>query len=166
MLLLPPTNPITLPKHRGFSGVGKNEYTSYTTNLRERSKLDSGCKYEFPLRDAVGFFFQKSTATPFELLITWISATQCPTVQTHTPHCMQKDPAYNEPVIWDSSYPLSVASYDTHKGKRWLNSITQTSLLWKHRLMFYFYADFTKQQVHICIGLLNTSIIKFSKTGN
>ena len=62
-----------------------------------------------------------------EQYITWTGTTQCPTVQTHTPHRMQEDPSFNEPVAKDSSYPWLVDSYDTHKGKRWLNSNPQTT---------------------------------------
>ena len=31
-------------------------------------------------------------------LLNATGTTQCPTVQTHTPHRMQEDPAFNEPV--------------------------------------------------------------------
>ena len=41
-----------------------------------------------------------------EQYITSTGITQCPTVQTHTPHQMHEDPAFNEPVALDSSYPL------------------------------------------------------------
>ena len=33
-----------------------------------------------------------------EQYITWTGTTQFPTVQTHQPHRMQEDPAFNEPV--------------------------------------------------------------------
>ena len=41
-----------------------------------------------------------------EQYITWTGTTQCPTVQTHMPHWMQEGPAFNEPVAYDSSYPM------------------------------------------------------------
>ena len=41
-----------------------------------------------------------------ELIRFWNRKTQCPTVQTHTPHCIQEDQAYNKPVVQDSLYPM------------------------------------------------------------
>ena len=68
-----------------------------------------------------------------EQFITRTGTTQCPTVQTHTPQWMQEDPAFNEPVARTVHIPLLVDSYDTHKGKRWLNSNPQATghnLIW------------------------------------
>ena len=31
----------------------------------------------------------------------------CPTVQTHTSHCMQEDQAFSKPVLFDSLYPMT-----------------------------------------------------------
>ena len=62
-----------------------------------------------------------------EQYITWTGTTQCPTVQTHTPQWTQEDPAFNEPVARTVHIPRLVDSYDTHKGKRWLNSNPQTT---------------------------------------
>ena len=50
---------------------------------QEDLAYDYGCNSGSPLRDAG------------------------PTIPTHTPHCMQEDPACNEPVVNDSSYPLN-----------------------------------------------------------
>ena len=41
-----------------------------------------------------------------EQYITWTRTTQCQTVQTHMPHCMQEDQAYSKPVVLDSLYPM------------------------------------------------------------
>ena len=62
-----------------------------------------------------------------EQYITRTGTTQCPTVQTHTPQWMQADPAFNEPVARTVHIPWVVDSYDTHMGKRWLNSNPQTT---------------------------------------
>ena len=61
-----------------------------------------------------------------EQYITRTGTTQCPTVQTHMTQWMQEDPAFNEPVARTVHIPWLVDSYDTHKGKRWLNSNPQT----------------------------------------
>ena len=52
------------------------------------------------------FFFKKRTHPLLEHYITWTRTTQCPTVQTHTPHCRQEDQAYSKPVVEDSLYPM------------------------------------------------------------
>ena len=56
------------------------------------------CNSVSPLRDACGSL-RKRTHPPLEQYITWTRTTQCPTVQTHTPHCMQEDHACSEPVV-------------------------------------------------------------------
>ena len=68
------------------------------------------------------WFFKKITHPPLEQYITCTGTTKCSTVQTHAPHCMQEGHACNKPVVWDSLYPMVVAFWNTHKGKRWLNS--------------------------------------------
>ena len=67
------------------------------------------------IRHAVGSL-EKRTHPLLGQYLTWIRTTQCPTVRTHTPHCMQEDQAYGGYIAW------LVAPYDTHTRKRWLNS--------------------------------------------
>ena len=43
-------------------------------------------------------FIKKRTHPPMEQHITLTGTTQCQTVQTHTPHRLQEDPPFNEPV--------------------------------------------------------------------
>ena len=62
-----------------------------------------------------------------EQYITWTGTTQCPTVQTHTTQWMQEDPASMSRWHRTVHIPWLVDSYDTHKGKRWLNSNPQTT---------------------------------------
>ena len=62
-----------------------------------------------------------------EQYITWTGTTQCPTVQTHTPHRMQEDIASMSQWHRAVRIPWLVDSYDTHDGKRWLNSNPQTT---------------------------------------
>ena len=57
------------------------------------------------------------------------------TVQTHTSDCMQEDQAY---TIRTVSIPWLVASYDTYKGKRRLNSNPQAT---EAKMLFYNYSD-------------------------
>ena len=70
-----------------------------------------------------------------EQYIPWTATTQCPTVQTHTPHRMQEDPHSMSRWHRTVHIPWLVDSYDTHKGKRWLNSnpqATGTHVWWVH----------------------------------
>ena len=75
------------------------------SELREDLAYDCDCNSWSPLRDAVGSF-KKRTHPPLEQYITWTRTTQCPTVQTHMPHCMQEVQAYSEPVVLNSLYPM------------------------------------------------------------
>ena len=68
------------------------------------------------------WFFKKRTHPPLEQYITWTRTTQCPTVQTHTPYCIQKTKHTVSRWYRTAYIRWLVASYDTHKGKRWLNS--------------------------------------------
>ena len=47
---------------------------------------------------------------PVEQYITWpvyqYITTQCSTVRTHMPHCMQEDQAYSKPVVLDNLFPM------------------------------------------------------------
>ena len=72
-------------------------YLRERSELREDRAYDYGCNSWSPLRDAIGSF--KRTHPPLEQYINWTRTTQCPTVQTHTPHYMQEDQAYSEPVV-------------------------------------------------------------------
>ena len=74
-------------------------YWKGEAELLEDWAYDYGCNSETPLKDAIGYlFFLKRTHPPMEQYITWTRTTQCPTVQTHTPHRMQEDPPFHEPV--------------------------------------------------------------------
>ena len=53
---------------------------------------------ESSLSNAVGSL-RKRTHPPLEQYITSTRTTQCPSVQTHTPHCMQEGQAYSKPVV-------------------------------------------------------------------
>ena len=124
MLPPPPKNPQPCPDSMVLAGEErKTSKLSHVlkgrSELREDRAYDCGCNSWSPLRDAVGSF-KKITHPPLEQYITWTRTTQCPTVQTHTPHCMQEDTVRQ----WFRTVyiPWLVASYDTHKGKRWLNS--------------------------------------------
>ena len=63
------------------------------TYCREKSELmedrdyDYGCNPGSHLRDAVDS--KNITHPPLEQYITRTKAIQCPTVRSHTPHCMQ-----------------------------------------------------------------------------
>lgn len=48
----------------------------------------------------------KRTHPPLKQHVTWTRTTQRPTLRTHTHHCMQVDPRYNEMVADESSYAL------------------------------------------------------------
>ena len=100
--------------------------------LLEDRAYDYGCNSGTPLRDAVGSFFKKKELHPrMEQYITWTGTTQCPTLQTHTPH--QRPSIQGAGGIGQFIYiPWLVDSYDMHKGKRWLNSNPQTTggILW------------------------------------
>ena len=126
MLTPPPTKPRTLPWQHGFSWGGKKRRVRKATYLREWSELwedrayDCGCNSWSPRRDAVDSF-KKRTHPPLQQYITWTRTTQCPTVQTHTPHCMQETKHTVSRWYRTVYIPWLVASYDTHKGKRWLN---------------------------------------------
>ena len=81
----------------------KEEYAKPCTNYKGR-----GVSYEkfgltivavTPLRDAVGSSEQELIRLWNKQYITRTRTTPFPTVQTHTPHCMQEDEAYSRPVV-------------------------------------------------------------------
>ena len=117
---------IILPWQRGFSGEEKKKSTlSHVLKGEEwvtgRSAYDCGCNSWSPLRDAVGSFKKKliriwnsilpEPGQPSAQLSKLIRLTTC----KKTKHTVSR--WYRTVYI-----PWFVASYDTHKGKRWLNS--------------------------------------------
>ena len=66
------------------------------SELWEDRAYDCGYNSGSPLRVVKGSL-RKRTHPPLEQYIT--RTTQCPTVQTLTPHCMQEDQALCEPVV-------------------------------------------------------------------
>ena len=132
ILLPPPTKPITLPWQRGFSGKGKkNNMLSHVLKGEKWVTGRSGLRLWLKLRissQGCCWFFKRRTYPSLEQHITWTFATQCPTVWTHKPHCMQEGHACKKamhaisPCYRTVYIPWLVASYDTHKGKHWLNS--------------------------------------------
>ena len=75
------------------------------SELREDRAYNCGCNSGSPLRDAVGSL-RKRTHPPFEQYITCTRTTQCPTVETHAPDCMQEDQACSKLVVYDSLYHI------------------------------------------------------------
>ena len=92
---------------------------SYGKIGREVS-YDCGCNSGSPLRDAVGS--KNRTHPPLEQYITWTRTTQCPTVKLICLTACKK--AMHATSRWYRTVyiPWLVAFYNTHKGKRWLNS--------------------------------------------
>ena len=92
MLPPPPTKPITLPWQRGFSGGGKKEeYAKPRTEGRELSYGKIGLTTVAVTQDLLSgmpLVLKIGLIRLLEQYITWTRTTQCPTVQTHTPHCM------------------------------------------------------------------------------
>ena len=69
----------------------------YNSN-KLRPQTESCVFSSLALRGAVGSF-KKRTHPTLKEYITSTRTTQCPTVQAHTPHCMQEDQAYSKQVV-------------------------------------------------------------------
>ena len=132
-VLQPPSpKPITLPWQCGFSGGGKEEEYAKTHTkgrvgeLREDRAYDRGCNSRSPLSDAVGSLRKElirlwnsilpELGQPSAQLSKLIRLTAC----KKTKHALSR--WYRTVYI-----PRLVTSYDTHKGKRWLNSNPQAT---------------------------------------
>ena len=103
----------TNPAHNPALTEGKEKRRArWATSWRESNNLHEDRAYDLDLND---FTHLKWAHPPVEQYITWTNTIQCPTVEAHTPHCIQEFTAYNEQVVYNGSYRL-VASYNTHKG--------------------------------------------------
>ena len=126
MLPPPPTNPITLPWQRGFSGGGKKRSTlshvlgrgvSYgkivLTTVAVTHDLLSGMPLVLLRKELFRLWnsILREPGQPSAQLSKLIRLTTC----KKTEHTVSR--WYRTVYI-----PWLVASYDTHKGKRWLNS--------------------------------------------
>ena len=123
----PPTKPITLPWQRGFNGGRKKRRVCKATYLRERSELredrayDCGCNSWSPLRDAVGFFKKRTHRLRNSILPEPGQPSAQLSKLIHFTACKKTKRTVSRWYI-TVYIPWLVASYDTHKGKRWLNS--------------------------------------------
>ena len=124
MLPPPPSKPITLLWQRGFRGGRKKRSTlSHVLKWEEWVTGRSGLRLWLLLMissQGCRWFFKKNNRIKKQY-ITWTRTTQCPTVQTHT---LTECKTNHTVSRWHRTVyiPWLVASYDTHKGKRWLNS--------------------------------------------
>ena len=86
--------------------AGKEMQKSMLSHVLKGEKWENSGS---PLMDVIGS--KKRTHPPLEQFVTWISTAQCPTVQTHTTHCMQEAKItislwYRTGISFDSS-PLT-----------------------------------------------------------
>ena len=126
MLPPPPTIPITLPWQRGFSGGGKKEeYSKPHTEGREVSYGKIGLTTVAVTQDLLSGM---PLVLKIELICLWNSLLPEPGQPSaqlskliHLTACKKAMHAISQ---WCRTVyiPWLVASYDTHKGKHWLNS--------------------------------------------
>ena len=123
-----PTKPIILPWQHGSSGGGKKEeYAMPRTEGREASSWKVGLTTMALTQDLLSgmlLVFKKRTQPPLEQYITWTRKPGQPSAQlsefirlTACKKAMHAMSRWYKTVY----IPWIVVSYDTHKGKHWLN---------------------------------------------
>ena len=104
MLPPSPTNPITIPKRRDLSG----KVTLSHDIIREKIELHEDRTYDYALNSRSSFWDATVFLKNLSAFAIWNSILPepgrpssqfSPNSYTYTPHCMQEDPDYNEPVV-------------------------------------------------------------------
>ena len=126
MLLPPPTKPTTLPCQRGFNGGGKKEeYAKPHTEGREVSYGKIGLTTVSVIQDLLSGM---PLVRKIELIRLWNSLLPEPGQPSAQLSKLIRITACKKAMHAISRWyrtvyiPWLVASYDTHKGKCWLNS--------------------------------------------
>ena len=143
MLPPPPTKPITVPWPRGFSGGGKKEECAKPrTEGREVSYWKNWLTTVAVTQDLLSGI---PLVLKIELIRLWNSILPEPEQPSAQLSKLMRLTACKKAMHARSRFyrtvyiPCLVASYDTHKGKRWLISNPHKKQGFNYRLFFVYY---------------------------
>ena len=131
MLPPPPTKPITLPLQRGYSGGGKRE--AYAKPRTEGTEVSDGKIGPTTVDVTQDILSRMPFVLKIEVFGIWNSVLPEPgqpsaQLSKLIPLTACKKAMHAISRWYRTVYiPWLVASYDSHKGRRWLNSIPQTT---------------------------------------
>ena len=99
-----------MPWQRGFSGVEKKECAKPRSKeiavSYRKIELTTVALIQNLLSGLPSILWEKELIRIWNRTLPEPRQPMCETVQTHTPHCMQKDQVYNKPVVYYSLYPI------------------------------------------------------------